>query len=126
MSSLLDTPQRYSFSLYRHTLYIYGDPAYPLRPYFQAPFQGAVLTPNQHAWNKSMKEVRVSVERIFGDIINYFKFLDFKKDLKIGLSSVGKMFIVCILLHNTRTILYGNTTFQYFDINPPTLGDYFI
>ena len=102
MSSLLDTPQRYSFGLYRHTLYIYGDPAYPLRPYFQAPFQGAVLTPNQHAWNKSMKEVRVSVERIFGDIINYFKFLDFKKDLKIGLSSVGKkcsLFVYYCITH---------------------------
>ena len=73
-----------------------------------------------------MKEVRVSVERIFGDIINYFKFLDFKKDLKIGLSSVGKMYIVCTLLHNARTILYGNTTSQYFDINPPTLGHYFM
>ena len=57
---------------------------------FKHHFEGAVLTPDQQAWNKSMKEVRVSVEWIFGDIINYFKFLDFKKDLKIGLSSVGK------------------------------------
>ena len=38
MSGLLDTPRGYSFSLYRHTLYIYRDSAYPLRPYFQAPF----------------------------------------------------------------------------------------
>ena len=73
-----------------------------------------------------MKEVRVSVEWIFGDIINYFKFLEFKKALKIGLRSVGKMYIVCALLYNTRTILYGNTTSQYFNINPPTLGDCFI
>ena len=57
-----------------------------------------------------MKEVRVSVEWIFGDIINYFKFLEFKKALKIGLSSVGKMYIVCALLHNARTILYEKTT----------------
>ena len=73
-----------------------------------------------------MKEVRVSVEWIFGDIINYFKFLDFKKNLKIALSSVGKMYIVRALLHNVRTIVYGNTTSQYFDINPPMLGDYSI
>ena len=125
MSGLLDALQRYSVSPYGNTLCIYGDPAYPLRPCFQAPFRGAVLTPDQQAWNKSMKEVRVSVEWIFGDIINYFKFLDFKKDLKIGLSSVDKMYVVCALLHNAHTILYGNTTSQYFDINPPTLGDYF-
>ena len=70
-----------------------------------------------------MKKVRVSVELIFGDIINYFKFLDFKKDLNIGLSSVGKMYTVCALLHNACTILCGTTTSQYFDINSPTLGD---
>ena len=27
------------------------------------------------------------MERLFGDVINYFKFLDFKKNLKIGLSA---------------------------------------
>ena len=73
-----------------------------------------------------MKEVCVSIEWIFGDIINYFKDLDLKKDLKIGLISVSKMYIVCALLHNACTILYGNTTSQYFDINPPVLGDFFI
>ena len=49
-------------------------------------------------YNKAMREVLVSVEWLFGDIINSFKFLDFKKNLKIGLSSVGKMYIVCALL----------------------------
>ena len=52
-----------------------------------------------------MKEVRAFVEWMFSDIINYFTFLDFKKDLKIGLSLVGKMYIVCVLLHNARTNL---------------------
>ena len=126
ISTLLDALERYSVSPYGHTLCIYGDPACPLRPCLQAPFRGAVLTTDQQAWNKSVKEVRVSVGWIFDDIINYFKFLDFKKDLKIGLGSVGKMYIVCALLRNARTILYGNTTSQYFDINPPMLGAYFI
>ena len=34
----LDALQRYSVSPYGHTLCIYGDPAYPLRPCLQAPF----------------------------------------------------------------------------------------
>jgi hypothetical protein len=54
-----------------------------------------------------MSEVRVSVEWIFADIINYFKFLDFKKNLKIQLSAVGKMYITCSLFHNARAILYS-------------------
>ena len=33
-----------------------------------------------------MNEVRVSVEWIFADIIDYFKFLDFQKIVKISLN----------------------------------------
>ena len=36
---------------------------------------------------------------VFGDVINLFKFLDFNKNLKIGRSSIGKMCIICALLH---------------------------
>lgn len=72
-----------------------------------------------------MSSVRSSVEWLFGDIVNYFKFIDFKKNLKIGLSSVGKMYIVCALLRNALTCLYGNTTSEFFDFDPPTLQQYF-
>lgn len=65
-----------------------------------------------------MSSVRSSVEWLFGDIVNYFKFIDFKKNLKIGLSSVGKMYIVCALLRNALTCLYGNTTSEFFGFDP--------
>ena len=126
MSRLLGKLQTHSHGVNGNLLCIYGDPAYPLRPHLQAPFRGAVLTPDQHAWNKSMSVVRVSVEWVFGDVINYFKFLDFKKNLKIGLSSVGKMYIVCALLHNARASLYGTITSTYFELTPPTLEECFI
>ena len=106
-------------------LWIYGDPAYPLRVQLQKPFQGAHLTDLQKAWNKAMSGVRVSVEWIFGDILNYFKFLDFRKNLKIKLSAVGKYYIVCSLLHNARACLYGNCTQRTFNVNPPNIRDYF-
>ena len=61
-----------------------------------------------------MSKVRSSVEWIFGDIVNYFKFLDFKKELKLDLSPIGKMYIVCALLRNALTCLYGNTTSDFF------------
>ena len=35
------------------------------------------------------------MECLFGDIIDDFKYLDFKKNLKIGMSTVGKMYLVC-------------------------------
>ena len=71
-----------------------------------------------------MSSVRIAVEWIFGDIVNYFKFLDFKKNLKLELSAVGKMYIVCALLHNVRTCLYNNTTSTFFGIDPPDVQSY--
>ena len=107
-------------------LCVYGDPAYPIRAHLQRPYKGAVLTPAQQDFNTSMSTVRSSVEWIFGDIVNYFKFLDFKKNLKIGLSAVGKMYVTCALMQNARNILYGSFTSEYFGVNPPTLEEYFI
>ena len=57
----------------------------PTATKLQCPFRGARLTNIQKAWNKSMSQVSVSVEWLFGDVVNYFKFLDFKKNLKICL-----------------------------------------
>lgn len=54
------------------------------------------------------------MEWLFGDIVNYFKFIDFKKNLKIGLSSVGKMYIVCVLLRNVFMCFYGNIILEFF------------
>ena len=104
---------------------IYGDPAYPLSVHLQAPYKGVNLTPNQKAYNKAMSELRVSVECLFGNLKNYFKFIDFHKMLKIGLSAVGKFFLVCGLLLNAHTCLYGNLVSEYFNIQPPSLEDYF-
>jgi len=73
----------------------------------------------------AMSSVRVSVEWLFGDIVDYFKFLDFKRNLKIGMSSIGKLYLVSALLQNAVTCLYGNNTSKFFDLQPPSLQYYF-
>ena len=91
-SGFLRDLNMYAFSPMGVPLCIYGDPAYPLRIHLQAPFRNtARLTQQMELFNKSMSKVRMSVEWIFGDVINDFKFLDFKKNLKIGLSAVGEL-----------------------------------
>ena len=56
---------------------IYGDPAaYPVRVHLLGPFRGAGLTPRMEIFNDSMSSVRVSIEWLFGDILNHLKFLD--------------------------------------------------
>ena len=57
--------------------------------------------------------------------MNYFSFLDFKKNLKIELSAVGKMYIVCALLTNARTCLYLTSTSTFFNLGTPSLQEYF-
>ena len=61
-----------------------------------------------------MSEVRVSVEWLFGEIANCFKFLDVKMNLKIELSSVGKLYMVSGVLRNALTCLCGSQTSQFF------------
>ena len=124
-SGVLNELQQHAIGQDGSLLCIYGDPAYPLRPQLQKPFGGARLTPLQHQWNQAMSSVRISVEWVFGDIINYFKFLDFRKNLKIQLSAVGKMYIVCTLLQNARSCFYGSTTSEFFDCEPPAIAEYF-
>lgn len=82
------------------------------------------LTPQMQAFNEAMSEVRVSVEWIFGDIVESFKFLNFKKNLKLGLSAVGKQYVVSALFRNILTCLYGNLTSEFFGLEPPTLLQY--
>ena len=106
-------------------LCLYGDPAYPISMHLQRPFRNANLTQNENNFNKAMSECRVSVEWLFGLVTNYFKFIDFKKMQKIGLSAVGKTYIVCALLQNAHTCLYGNMVSNYFNLEPPTIQEYF-
>lgn len=126
-SGILGHLQQFSFSPRTGLpLCVYGDPAYPLRAHLQAPFRGNGLTPQEKNFNQSMSAVRVSVEWLFGDICNYFKFIDFRKNLKIGLSSVGKMYLVSALLQNAHTCLYKNLTSDYFGLAPPSIDQYFV
>ena len=77
-SHLYNSLERNAFSTTGEAMCIYGDPAYPLRIHLQAPFRNRVLTPQMLAYNSSMSAVRTAVEWLFGDVINYFKCLDFK------------------------------------------------
>ena len=124
-SDLLTALEQYAVSSTGQAMCIYGDPAYPLRVNLMAPFRGAALRAQMEAFNKSMSNVRTSVEWLFLDIVEYFMFKDFKKNLKIGLSAIGKLYVACALLRNALTCLYGNSTSSYFMLDPPTLEEYF-
>lgn len=58
----------------------------------ESPLAGTIQ--GREAFNQAMRHCRISVEWIFDDVVESFKSMDFKNNLKIGLSSVRKMYIV--------------------------------
>lgn len=124
-SGVLNELEEHGFAPDGSPLCIYGDPAYPIRVHLQTPFRDNPLTDDKKAFNKAMSSVRVSVEWLFGEVVKYFKFVDFKRALALGLSPVGKFYVVSVLLQNARTCLYGNMVSELFGLNPPSLDEYF-
>ena len=102
--------QQYFHGPNNNILFLYGSPANLRRKQLMGTFQGAARTLLQNPWNKAMNRLRVSVEWIFEETLDYLKFLDFKEALKLQLSTIGKMYIVCALMQNARTCMYGNET----------------
>jgi len=82
-SNLLQELERNAFSPTGQPMSVYGDPAYPLRTYLQATFRHGALTPMMEQYNFDMSFVRVTMEWLFGDTINDFKFLDLRKTQKL-------------------------------------------
>ena len=124
LDGLLEQLQQYAQTPNGEPVCLYGELAYPSRVHLQAPFRGN-LNPWQEEFSSQTSKVRISVEWLFNEIIQYFAFLDFKKNLKIRLSLVGKMYRVHAIPTNVRTSLCKTQTSEYFNINPPTLEEYF-
>ena len=109
VSGLLRDLEQYAFSHGGQPMCLYGDPACPLKVRLQGPLRFGVIT-NQ-AYNTAMSAVRSSVEWLFGDIINYFKFLDFKKNL--GLVALVKC-ISFLLFSKTPSHVFMATKLRHF------------
>lgn len=118
-SQLLQSLQMFAFDLHGQPMRFYGDPAHLLRIHLQAPFRNRVLTPQMQAYNSAMSQVRSSVEWLFGDVINYFKFLDFKK-IYINWRKQGGEKVCSVCTSQKCTLLPLATKHD-----PPSLQDYF-
>lgn len=123
-SNLVEKCEQLPVSATGERYYVYGDLGYPLRRYLIVPYKEENLTEAEQSFNSRMSKVRESVEWGFNKVIQLFAFLDFKKNLKMGLQPVGKYYIVGTILSNCHTCLYGSQTADYFNLLPPRLEEY--
>jgi hypothetical protein len=82
-------PER-SLNLHRTGLfpghYLYGDAGYGLNEWLLRPFQSVGIGKKETKFNKALSRGRVSVEWFFGEVVQYWAHVDFKKGMKIGKS----------------------------------------
>ena len=102
-----------------------GEPSYGLSRNIMSPFRGHGLSLRENEFNRAMSSVRVSVEWTFGKLVQYFAYLDFKKNQKILLQPIGKYYLGAILT-NCHTCLYGSTTTAFFGVEPPSVETYLL
>ncbi|GAU91501.1 hypothetical protein RvY_03740 [Ramazzottius varieornatus] len=86
---------------------LYGDPAYPISEYLEAPFRAgaAELSQEEKNFNEAMPGVRIAVEWGFGEVVQHFASLDHSKSLKVLWRPVGTLYTVDTLLTNPRVCL---------------------
>lgn len=101
----------------RHRFQLYGDPAYPQSGVLFGGFRNARPGSPEAAWNTQMSRVREAVEWLFKEIITQWTFLDFRPNMKIFLSPIGKYYVIGAFLTNLRCCCYGSQTTIYFGTN---------
>ena len=74
---------------------------------------------------RHMNSMCIMVEWEFGDIVNKWKFLDFRSAMKILEMPVGEFYMNGAFLSNFCNCLYGNKTQQYFGAVQLSLDEYF-
>ena len=104
---------------------LYGDLAYAQSIYLLGGFWKPPAGSHEAMFNRHMSSVQITVEWGFGDIINKWKFLDFRSVMKIFEMPVGEFYTNGMFLSNICNCLYGNKTQQYFGALQLTLDEYF-
>ena len=104
--------------------YVYGDPAYALSDIMITPFPTCTITADKAAFNKSMSSVRQGVETEFKETVINFAFMDYKKNLKLLLQPVAKLYAVATFLKNVRLCKRVGQTGLYFDMPTPSVNEY--
>ena len=102
----------------------YGDLAYAQNSYVLGGFRNVYPNSDEAAYNQLLSSVRITVEWGFAELVEQWKFLDFRSAMKIFQCPVAQYCINAAFLSNIRNCLLGNKTQQYFNAQQLTIDEY--
>ena len=109
------------------TIYsLYGDLAYPQSVYLLGGFRNVEGGSDEASYNRLLSSVRITVEWGFGELVDQWKFLDFKQAMKIFKCPVAQYYINAAFLSNLRNCLLGSRMQQYFGATQLTIDEYLL
>ncbi|KAJ8931479.1 hypothetical protein NQ314_015600 [Rhamnusium bicolor] len=103
---------------------LYEDQAYGIKRVMSLSKQGN--NSRIQTFNTDMSACRQAVEWGFQKIITEFAFVDFKKNQKLFVQEIEKIYLTAMILTNCHTCLYGSQTTEYFHCIPPNLEEYIL
>jgi len=80
--------------------------------------------PAQQAVNDIISPIRVPIEWSFAKMVQLWKYIDYKKAMKLGQNTPSRYVDIAFILTNCHTCLYGSETGWYFQCMSPTLEQY--
>jgi hypothetical protein len=103
---------------------IYGDSAYPYDTHLRSRYNHENNTARQNLENRCMSSCRECIEWDYGNVGTMWKFIDYKKGLKMRQMRVARTYLVAMILRNAYNTLNGGLTSKYFACRPPSFSDW--
>ena len=103
---------------------LYGDLAYAQSAYVPGGFRNVDMNSDEAAYNRLLSSVRITVEWGFAELVEHWKFLDFRSAMKMFQCPVAQYYINVAFLSNIRNRLLGNRTQQYFNGQQLTIDEF--
>ena len=109
-------------------LKLYADKIYHTSPDIQASFNNRYahyITLNEKSVNRMMSSVRIGIEWTFGTHFEKWKTLLVKGSMQLQKCPIEELMVATALCTNAYNILEGSILLGAFQIEPPTLEEYF-
>jgi DDE superfamily endonuclease len=103
---------------------LYGDPAYQESFQVSRPFPLPAPGSAQAAMNTEMSKLRQCVEWTFGNIVTFYGYLSWKREMKVLHKPVAKYYVVASFMWNIRSTVCGNETARFYGTTTMSTEEY--